>query len=134
MMKSVLRLKPSPVRWLPRAVPSVVRGDAPDGPEGNARAWERIPDGMVVFETLETHDGGEWLHVSASREGMLPTWEDMREVKQVFCGSDVEAYMVLPSEERYVNDHPFVLHLWLPIDGPLLPDFRRMGPFGRMTL
>ena len=133
MMKTVLGLKPSAVRWLPRAVPSVVRDGGPEG-AGTARAWERIPDGLVVFETLETHDGMEWLHVSASRDGMLPTWADMREVKQVFLGPKREAYMVLPPDERYINDHPFVLHLWCSIDGPLLPDFRRMGPFGRMTL
>ena len=134
-MKSVLGLKPSPVRWLPQRAPSVLRGDAP---AGSVRAWERIPDGLVVFETLETHEGGEWLHVSASRDGgypgMLPTWEDMHEVKRVFCGVDAEAYMVLPPEDHYVNDHPFVLHLWIPVDGPLLPDFRRMGPFGKKEL
>lgn len=78
----------------------------------------------------------DWLHVSASYADRLPTWEDMRAVKETFCGTDREAYIVLPPTERYINDHAFVLHLWCCLDGPMLPDFRRASPLGsgRMTL
>ena len=90
--------------------------------------WERVPDGLRVIETPEQHNGERWLHVSASYSDRLPSWEDMREVKDAFCGKGREAYMVFSPEERYVNDHPYVLHLWCPLEGAVLPDFRRFGP------
>lgn len=121
-MKTVLGLKPSLVRWLPQC--SMV----------GTLYFERIPDGLQVFESCESYGSEDWLHVSASFENRLPSWEDMREVKEAFCGKGREAYMVLPPQERYINDHPYVLHLWCPIGGPVLPDFRKMGPFGRMTI
>lgn len=129
--KSVLGLKPSVVRWARMSVPALVRGDHSDQEVG---AWERIPDGLRVMESFESHCDEDWLHVSVSFPNRLPSWADMREVKETFCGKERESYMVLPPEKQYVNDHPFVLHLWCAIDGPVLPDFRRMGPFGKMTL
>ena len=121
-MKTLLGMKPSMVRWAPQ----VNLAGMP--------YFVRIPDGLRVIESCESYDREDWYHVSASFENRLPSWEDMREVKEAFCGKDREAYMVLPPEKRYINDNPFVLHLWCPIDGPVLPDFRRMGPFGKMTL
>lgn len=121
-IKSILRLKPSPLRWLPQ----MNRAGTP--------YWERLPDGLRVIESFESHGGDDWLHVSASYPDRLPTWDDLREVKETFCGPKREAYIVLPPAERYVNHHSCVLHLWCAVDGPALPDFRRMGPFGRMTI
>jgi hypothetical protein len=117
-VKTLLGLKPSLVRWLPQ----VNRAGTP--------YFERVPDGLRVIESFEQLDEA-WLHVSASYENRLPSWEDMREVKETFCGKKREAYIVLPPEERYINDHKYVLHLWCAIDGPVLPDFRRMGPLIR---
>jgi hypothetical protein len=121
-VKTLLGLKPSLVRWLPQV--NMV----------GMPYFERTPDGLRVLESIEKHDGQKWYHVSASYHHRLPSWEDMREVKEAFCGKEREAYIVLPPEERYINDHKFVLHLWCAIDGPVLPDFRRVGPFGRLTL
>lgn len=45
----------------------------------------------------------------------LPSWEDLRRVKDIFIGREVEAYQVLPKESEYVNVHPFCLHLWVPL-------------------
>jgi hypothetical protein len=118
-MKTLLGLKPSMVRWSPQ----VNLAGMP--------YFERTPDGLRVLETIEKHSGEEWHHVSASYHNRLPTWEDMREVKETFCGKDREAYMVLPPADRYVNDNSYVLHLWCCLDGPVLPDFRRMGPLIR---
>jgi len=114
--QTLLGLSPKLLRWDPQRHPDF------------GVVWVRVPDDLRVLESLERHNGEEWLHVSASYATRLPTWEEMRQVKDTFIGKDREAYMILPPEERYVNDHPYVLHLWCCVDGPVLPDFRRFGP------
>lgn len=115
MNKSLLGLTPKPLLWT-RAQ------------NHYAEYWIRVAGDLRVIESLETHNGERWLHVSASHTLTIPTWEEMREVKETFIGKDREAYMVMPPEERYINDNPTVLHLWCCVDGPVLPDFRRFGP------
>lgn len=112
--KSLLGLRLSPLVW--------------QRLDGLQVMWMRYPGGLRVMETLERHNDEEWLHVSCSYPTHLPSWDDMRAVKEAFCSSSREAYMVLPPESRYVNDHPHVLHLWCPVEGAVLPDFRRFGP------
>lgn len=121
-MKSHLGMKPSALRWLPQT--NVV----------GTPYLERMPDGIRALESIETHSADDWLRVSVSFHDRLPSWQDMREVKVTCCGQRREAYRVLPPTDRYVNDHPYVLHTRCMVDGPVLPDFRRIGPFGRMTL
>ena len=71
---------------------------------------------LTVIESIEIHAGERWHHVSLSRPDRLPSWYDVRMVKNLFIGDDREAYQVLPPESEYVNTHPFVLHLWRPLD------------------
>lgn len=81
-------------------------------------------DGLfVIMSATIEEDGKRWLHVSASRNGQLPSWSDLREMKDVFIGRDRYAYQVLPPPSHYVNFHPNVLHLWACLDGEPLPDF-----------
>lgn len=119
MPKTSIGLSVSQIRW-------VLIQRTPHG-----AVYGRVPDDLRVIETKETHDSTEWLHVSASRAQGIPSWSDMREVKDAFCGKDREAYIVLPPEDRYVNDNPRVLHIWCPLAGALFPDFRRWGPLIR---
>lgn len=95
---------------------------------GYAVMWMRYPGGLRVLESLERHNGEQWLHVSCSYPTHLPDWDDLRLVKEAFCGKDREAYIVLPPQARYVNDDAWTLHLWCPMEGAVLPDFRRFGP------
>ncbi len=68
-------------------------------------------------------DGRPWIHLSVSHRVRVPSWREMREVKELFLGNR-EAYSILPPRERYVNIHPNVLHLFALLDGaPVLPDF-----------
>jgi len=81
---------------------------------------------QVGVSVQKYQDREIWLHVSACRRkpDELPTWEDMKRVKRDFIGQDGWAYQVFPSEDEYVNHHPFVLHLFARIDGKaVLPDF-----------
>jgi hypothetical protein len=70
-----------------------------------------------------------WLHVSAcgrrgEKEWFLPDWEEMKRVKRDFIGADRWGYQVFPAEKDYVNQHPYVLHIYSRLEGePALPDF-----------
>jgi hypothetical protein len=88
----------------------------------------RCSDGLGVILSLAVElDEKLWLHVSMSRARQLPSWEDIRRVKLLFIGRERTAYQVLPPESRYVNIHPFCLHLWTCLDGDVTPDFTRGG-------
>lgn len=84
-------------------------------------------DGLKVLAEVENIDGAKWLHVSCSRAKKLPSWFDLRRVKDLFVGKKRKAVQVLPPEDEYVNLNPYVLHLYAPIDRDPLPDFRMDG-------
>jgi hypothetical protein len=107
-----------------------------------AAEWEVIaeePEGVALLSTTKglkviysvdrEADGQLWLHLSLSRQSRLPSWDDLRYVKDAFLGADRVAYQVLPRAAEYVNLHPFVLHLWSCVDcepgSDPLPDFRK---------
>ena len=84
---------------------------------------------QVLFTVQRYGDGKVWVHASAcgrrgERSWFLPTWDDMKRVKHDFIGPDRWAYQVFPSEKDYVNEHPYVLHLYALFNGEAaLPDF-----------
>jgi len=86
---------------------------------------------QVIISLGLYDDHNLWVHVSCcGRKGQtsfyLPSWEELKRVKNDFIGEDRWAYQVLPPAAEYVNQHPCVLHLWALIDGkPALPDFTR---------
>ena len=77
----------------------------------------------IMFTVGPARDGKDWLHLSVSRAERLPSWDDLTFVKDLFIGSSRTAYQVLPSRDKYVNCHPYVLHLWSCLEGDPLPDF-----------
>jgi hypothetical protein len=81
----------------------------------------------VLCSACVESDGKRWIHVSCSRPNRLPSWEELRLVKDTFIGRDRKAIQVLPPASEYVNDNPHVLHLWACLDGDGLPDFRKDG-------
>lgn len=85
-------------------------------------------DGMsVIAEVRDERDGKLWLHVSCARGDRLPSWEDLKAVKNPFIGKNATALQVLPPEAKYVNVHPHCLHLWTCLDGEVVPDFTCNG-------
>lgn len=115
-----------PDQVLPRVIPSTwTRERHPMGPEADREvAVFRHESGLAVLISAARYgDGRRWLHVSASRRRQLPTWEDLRMVKDVFIGHDLVALQVLPRAKDYVNIHPHCLHLWASLDGDVTPDF-----------
>jgi hypothetical protein len=80
-------------------------------------AYEII--GPVSLISVIASNGGGWEHVSvsvSSRPDILPGWEEMCFVKDLFWRPEECVLQYHPSEEDYVNIHPSVLHLWRPID------------------
>lgn len=77
----------------------------------------------VIISGIEI-DHKRWIHVSVSRKSRLPSWSDLKVVKNLFIGLEKKALQVLPAHKEYVNLHPYCLHLWHCLDGDSVPDFR----------
>lgn len=92
-----------------------------------AKAARRSSDGRwTVIAAIEEHNGSRWLHVSTARNDRLPTWAELRRVKDDWIGRYRKAIQVLPNEAEYVNQHPNCLHLFACVsDADWLPDFTR---------
>jgi len=87
----------------------------------------------VLISSARQLDSRMWLHLSLSKWSpsgstqVLPSWEDVMQVKEIFLGPLREAYIVLPKRANHVNLGE-VHHIWCPLydDGPSpLPDFTR---------
>jgi hypothetical protein len=90
----------------------------------DGKSWINKSIGLVVIESTHKElDGKMWLHVSLSRKSKMPTYEDMKLVKDYFIGKDKTAYQVFAKQSEHINLHNFCLHLWHCIDGDQLPDF-----------
>jgi hypothetical protein len=62
-------------------------------------------------------DGYFWEHVSVSlKKKICPTWNEMCFLKALFWGPDDLVIQYHPPKQNYVNMHPYVLHLWRPVD------------------
>jgi hypothetical protein len=63
-----------------------------------------------------------WDHVSVSTPTRCPTWGEMSYIKELFFERDEPAMQLHPVKD-YVNNHPYCLHLWRPLDAeiPLPP-------------
>jgi hypothetical protein len=114
--------EPDPVDFLPRVLPAEwsLVGRSEDG------AQYRSLRGLVVIVSAAVElDGKAWLHVSMSRRDRLPSYDDMKAVKDVFMGRERTALQVFAPSSKHVNIHDFCLHLWACLDGDATPDFTR---------
>ena len=66
-------------------------------------------DGSVIWSY-----GGGWDHVSVSpfKHRIIPTWEDMCMLKEIFFRDDEAVIQIHPQKSEYVNNMPNCLHLW----------------------
>lgn len=56
-----------------------------------------------------------WEHVSISHARRCPVWEEMKHVKELFWDDSETVLQFHPPKKDYVNNHPYVLHLWKPV-------------------
>ena len=63
-------------------------------------------------------DGMGWRHASVSnaQKMILPTWHIMCRIKESFFGDESWAVEYHPAKDEYVNDCPWCLHLWEPLN------------------
>lgn len=79
--------------------------------------------GPMAFAYCIASDGGyednEWEHVSVTVHNrgkiVMPTWEQMCKIKDMFWGEDDTVVQYHPAKKDYVNRHPKCLHLWKPV-------------------
>jgi hypothetical protein len=58
-------------------------------------------------------DGMGWEHVSVSLKiRRCPKWEEMCLIKDLFWDEEDTVIQYHPAKSKYVNCHPYVLHLW----------------------
>ena len=59
-------------------------------------------------------NGAGWEHISVSPENkrVVPTWDDMCKVKDIFFNDDEAVIQIHPQKDEYVNNMPNCLHLW----------------------
>lgn len=60
--------------------------------------------------------GGGWEHLSVSTARSCPTWEDMCAAKDLFFEKNETCVQYHPAANDYVNNHPYCLHIWRPIN------------------
>lgn len=92
---------------------------------GIARRGAGANEFTVLWSATVEADGKRWLHVSCSFKNRMPSYQDLAEIKRLFCGPEATAYEIHPPEVDHINAHPYCRHLWVCLDGPVTPDFTR---------
>jgi hypothetical protein len=81
---------------------------------------------LIVASAADADDvpAQGWEHVSVSTRRRCPNWVEMCFVKDLFWNAKEAVVQFHPPSSRYINNHPFCLHLWRPknVALPLPPD------------
>lgn len=74
-------------------------------------------------------DGLGWEHVSVTiNKKRTPQWDLMCYIKSVFWDDGDCVIQYHPPESVYVNNHPYCLHLWRPVNKKIpVPDPKLLG-------
>ena len=82
-----------------------------------------IDGGMGIFTkgsqkgmTVIWSYAGGWEHVSIDGKKRLPDWNEMCELKDMFFSDDECCVQYHPPKSEYVNNIPYCLHIWKPIE------------------
>lgn len=94
---------------------------------GNNGAFQLTsPSGTPLFVIVS--DGRGWEHVSVSTERRCPRWDEMDFVKRLFWDDEETVIQLHPPRSRWINNHPYCLHLWKPTGVEIpLPDTILVG-------
>src|SRR5262245_48751374 len=90
----------------------------PDNDKYSTRRGDRT--GAFRFNHLRViandakRDSGWLEHVSVSVVDRCPTWDEMCKIKNLFWREDEWVVQFHPAISAYINNNPFVLHLWRP--------------------
>lgn len=69
------------------------------------------------FASVIWSNGGGWEHVSIApyKRSIVPTWDDMCRLKDMFFEDNEVVVQYHPAKSEYVNNLPNCLHLWRPL-------------------
>jgi hypothetical protein len=90
----------------------------------NTEGWNGcfiVPvNGQLWQVMLSDHYG--WRHLSATntQRRQLPPWEVMTRLKDLFFADEETCVLYIPAKGDYINEHPYVHHLWSSLEEPLL--------------
>ena len=70
-----------------------------------------------IGSVIWSYDAG-WEHVSVApyKKNIMPSWDDMCKIKDIFWDEDETVVQYHPAKEDYVNNVANCLHLWKPIN------------------
>lgn len=72
--------------------------------------------------------GAGFEHCSVSMPTRCPSWEQMCVMKELFWKDDEVCMELHPAKKDYVNNHPYCLHIWKPINQEIpLPPTTMIG-------
>lgn len=75
----------------------------------------RLPCSRVCSVVWSEDEGGyEHVSVAPRNKKLLPTWNDMCVLKDIFFSDEEEAYQIHPKKSEYVDLKSNCLHLWKP--------------------
>ena len=83
---------------------------------GNGTVKTKKWSGTVIWS-----NGGGWEHVSVApyKRNIVPSWDDMCMIKDMFFEDNETVVQYHPAKSNYVNVLENCLHLWRPIDREL---------------
>ena len=70
---------------------------------------------MRKMTVIWSYAGG-WEHVSIDGKKRTPDWEEMCKLKDMFFDNDECCVQYHPPKSEYVNNAPYCLHIWKPIE------------------
>lgn len=70
---------------------------------------------MRNMTVIWSYTGG-WEHVSIDGKKRTPDWEEMCKLKDMFFDNDECCVQYHPPKSEYVNNAPYCLHIWKPIE------------------
>jgi hypothetical protein len=76
-------------------------------------------EGEMWMVRISDQLGWKHLSISNAQKKILPNWTVMRRVKEAFFADEEWAVQFFPAKQDYVNDHDWVLHIWVPLNEPL---------------
>ena len=79
---------------------------------------------QVIASNGDAELGVNWEHVSVSTPSRCPNWPEMCFVKSLFWDEEECVMQVHPPRSKWINNHPFCLHMWRPLNDhiPLPPE------------
>ena len=70
----------------------------------------------ILASPGDANEAVPWEHVSVSCHNRCPNWHEMCFVKDLCWDAEVTVMQLHPPRSRWINQHPYCLHLWRPLD------------------